>query len=30
MKTWNKRVYRVVKYALIDGIVAGFLATAFV
>ena len=30
MKAWNKRIYYVVKYALIGGIVAGFLATAFV
>ena len=29
MKAWNKRVYCVVKYLLIGGIVAAFLATAF-
>jgi aspartyl/asparaginyl beta-hydroxylase (cupin superfamily) len=29
MKAWNKRVYYAVKYFLIGGIVAGFLATAF-
>jgi beta-hydroxylase len=30
MKAWNQRAYYVAKYALIGGIVAGFLATAFV
>jgi beta-hydroxylase len=29
MKAWNKRVYYAVKYLLIGGIVAAFLATAF-
>jgi beta-hydroxylase len=29
MKAWNKRVYYMVKYLLIGGILAGFLATAF-
>src|SRR5438105_381467 len=29
MKTWNKRVYYAVKYLLIGGILAAFLATAF-
>jgi len=29
MKAWNKRVYYIVKYLLIGGIVAAFLATAF-
>ncbi len=27
MKAWNKRVYYAVKYLLIGGIAAGFLAT---
>jgi len=30
MKAWNKRVYYAVKYLLIGGILAGFLATALV
>ena len=29
MKAWNKRVYYAVKYLLIGGILAAFLATAF-
>jgi beta-hydroxylase len=29
MKAWNKRVYYVVKYALVGGMVAGLFATAF-
>ncbi len=29
MKAWNKRVYYAVKYLLIGGIIASFLATAF-
>jgi len=29
MKAWNKRVYYAVKFALIGGILAAFLATAF-
>jgi beta-hydroxylase len=29
MKAWNKRVYYAVKYVLIGGILAAFLATAF-
>jgi len=29
MKAWNKRVYYAVKYPLIGGILAAFLATAF-
>jgi beta-hydroxylase len=29
MKAWNKRAYYTVKYLLIGGIVAAFLATAF-
>src|SRR6516162_5875696 len=29
MKAWNKRVYYTVKYLLIGGILAAFLATAF-
>ena len=30
MKAWNKRVYYTVKYLLVGGILAAFLATAFV
>jgi beta-hydroxylase len=30
MKAWNKRAYYAVKYLLIVGIVAAFLATALV
>jgi beta-hydroxylase len=29
MKAWNKRVYCAVKYPVIGGILAAFLATAF-
>ncbi|MCG2644341.1 MULTISPECIES: aspartyl/asparaginyl beta-hydroxylase domain-containing protein [Bradyrhizobium] len=29
MKAWNRRVYYVVKYLLIGGVIAAFLATAF-
>jgi beta-hydroxylase len=29
MKAWNKRVYYAVKYLLLGGILAAFLATAF-
>jgi hypothetical protein len=29
VKAWNKRAYDAVKYLLIGGIVAAFLATAF-
>ena len=29
MKAWNKRAYYAVKYLLIGGILAAFLATAF-
>lgn len=29
MKAWNKRVYYAVKYVLVLGIIAAFLATAF-
>ena len=30
MKAWNKRVYYAVKFLLLGGIIAGFLATAFI
>jgi beta-hydroxylase len=29
MKAWNKRIYYTVKYLLIGGLVAAFLASAF-
>jgi beta-hydroxylase len=29
MKTWNKWIYYAVKYILIGGLVAAFLASAF-